>query len=170
MKLLPRMLSLTALGLTLAVHPAFGQSDQSILLLDPGGHTSMVHQALFTPGGKELISVGEDKVIRVWDTASGKPLGVIHGQIGPGLHDMLFAAALSRDGKTLAVAGNTYEGSLSPDPNNTSSNRVYIRVFHLDNLRARPIQAGVEHDSAALGHQHQAAHAPRRDPGLLPRR
>ncbi len=116
------------------------QSDQPILFLDPGGHTGIVRQALFTPGGRELISVGEDKVIRVWDTQTGKQLGTIHGQIGEGPHGQLYAAALSRDGKTLAVAGNTYEGALS---NDFDKNRVYIHLIHLEDLHAQPMRVSM---------------------------
>ncbi len=55
--------------------------------------------------GDSSISVGNDKVIRCWDTATGEPLRTLRGQIGPGPEGMLFAAALSPDGQTLAVGG-----------------------------------------------------------------
>ena len=139
MKLLLRLCLALLLGFWL--RPAMAQSDQPSLFLDPGGHTGIVRQALFTPGGKELISVGEDKVIRVWDTQTGKQLGTIHGQIGEGPHGQLYAAALSHDGKTLAVAGNTYEGELSSDA--FDKNRVYVYVIHLDDLRAQPIRVSM---------------------------
>lgn len=143
MKLLTRVLSLAAFstiafGLTLP--QARAQSDSQILVLDPGGHTSIVRQTLFTPSGKELISIGEDKVVRIWDTHTGKQIGAIHGQIGIGVHDKLYAAALSRDGKTLAVAGTTYEGDLSDD---VSKNRVYIRLYHLEDLRSQPMKVSM---------------------------
>ena len=139
MKLLLRLCLTLLLGFGLRA--ATAQSDQLSLFLDPGGHTGIVRQALFTPGGKELISVGEDKVIRVWDTQTGKQLGTIHGQIGEGPHGQLYAAALSHDGKTLAVAGNTYEGELSSDA--FDKNRVYIYVIHLDDLHAQPIRVSM---------------------------
>ena len=143
MKLLTRALSLaafSALAFGLTLPQARAQSDSQILVLDPGGHTSIVRQTVFTPSGKELISIGEDKVVRVWDTKTGKQIGAIHGQIGEGVHDKLYAAALSRDGKTLAVAGTTYEGELSED---ASRNRVYIRLYHLDDLRSQPMRVSM---------------------------
>jgi len=41
-----------------------------ILVLDAGGHTSSVTGAVFTPDGRQLITVSEDKTIRVWDVNS----------------------------------------------------------------------------------------------------
>ncbi len=76
-----------------------------ILVLDSGGHTSMVNKVLFTPDGTELISVSNDKTIRFWDVASGEPIRVLRPPIGPGLEGKLYAAALSPDGRTLAVGG-----------------------------------------------------------------
>ena len=76
-----------------------------ILVLDSGGHTSIVWKVLFTPDGKELISVSDDKTIRFWDVASGEPIRVLRPPIGPGDEGKLYAAALSPDGRTLAVGG-----------------------------------------------------------------
>ena len=76
-----------------------------ILVLDSGGHTSNVWKVLFTPDGKELISVSDDKTIRFWDVASGVPIRVLRPPIGPGPDGKLYDAALSPDGRTLAVGG-----------------------------------------------------------------
>ncbi len=76
-----------------------------ILVLDSGGHTSTVWKVLFTPDGKELISVSDDKTVRFWDVASGEPIRVLRPPIGPGPEGKLYAAALSPDGRTLAVGG-----------------------------------------------------------------
>jgi len=74
-------------------------------VLDSGGHTSSVWKVLFTPDGKRLISVSDDKTIRFWDVASGEPIRVLRPPIGPGPEGKLYAAALSPDGRTLAVGG-----------------------------------------------------------------
>ena len=84
--------------------------DKPILVLDAGGHTDIVWQVLFTPDGHELVTVSNDKTIRYWDVATGEPLRVLRPPIGRGPEGMLYAAALSPDGRTLAVGGNGFEG------------------------------------------------------------
>jgi WD40 repeat protein len=76
-----------------------------ILTLDAGGHTAPVARVLFTPDGKQLVTVAHDKTIRVWNLATGEALHVLRPPIGKGDEGKLLAAALSPDGKTLAVGG-----------------------------------------------------------------
>jgi WD40 repeat protein len=85
---------------------AQGGPEKPTLVLDADGHTATVKQVLFTPDGKELITVSEDKTVRFWDVASGEPLRTLRPPIGPGKSGMLYAAALSPDGTALAVAGH----------------------------------------------------------------
>ncbi|NQT11959.1 MAG: WD40 repeat domain-containing protein, partial [Planctomycetes bacterium] len=80
-------------------------SGKPLLVLDPGGHTAIVSQVCFTPDGRSLVSVSHDKTIRVWDVATGEPLRVLRPPIGPGGQGMLYAAAVSPDGRLLAAAG-----------------------------------------------------------------
>ena len=79
--------------------------DKPILVLDAGGHTAVVWNVLFTPDGRELITVSYDKTLRVWDVATGEPLRVLRPPIGRGPEGGLYAAALAPDGRTLAVGG-----------------------------------------------------------------
>jgi WD40 repeat protein len=76
-----------------------------MVVLDAGGHTARVRKVLFTPDSRRLITVSEDKTARIWDLASGETLQVLRPPIGPGAEGMLYAAALSPDGETLAMAG-----------------------------------------------------------------
>ncbi len=85
--------------------PAGGS--EPILVLDTGGHIGRVMTVLFTPDGKQLISVSHDKTIRTWDVITGTPLRVLRPPIGPGPQGMLYAEALSPDGRTLATGGNS---------------------------------------------------------------
>ena len=88
---------------------SFARADDAIekptLVLDAGGHTAIVKKVLFTPDGRELITVSYDKTIRIWEASSGEPLRILRPPIGPGQEGMLFAAALSPNGRTLAVGG-----------------------------------------------------------------
>jgi WD40 repeat protein len=94
--------------LVLALAPAAlagAEPERPILVLDAGGHTARVMDVLFTRDGRELVTVSEDKTIRVWDVKSGEPLPVLRPPIGRGPEGKLYAAALSPDGRTLAVGG-----------------------------------------------------------------
>ncbi len=79
--------------------------DEPQLVIDPHGHSDMVMNVIFSPDGSTLVSVSRDKTIRVWDVKSGEPLKTFRGQLGQGPEGMLYAGALSPDGKILALGG-----------------------------------------------------------------
>lgn len=103
------MRRLCLLALVLAFpSTALGQvKGTPILVLEAGGHTSMMGKVLFTPDNRQLISVASDKTVRVWYVETGELLSVYRPPIGPGEDGQLMAAALTQDGKMLAVAGNS---------------------------------------------------------------
>jgi hypothetical protein len=64
------------------------------------GHEDWVNSAAFSPDGKRIVTATRDKTARVWDAASGKPIGEpLQGHEGP-----LFSAAFSRDGQRILTA------------------------------------------------------------------
>jgi WD40 repeat protein/dimeric dUTPase (all-alpha-NTP-PPase superfamily) len=75
------------------------------IVINPMGHTGKVHSLTFTPDGQRLISVSEDKSIRVWNVANGEMVTKYESQIGDGYEGMFYASALSPNGKYLAVGG-----------------------------------------------------------------
>jgi WD40 repeat protein len=75
------------------------------LMLDTGGHMAKVIEVEITPDGRQLISASNDKTIRIWDTATGKPLRIIRGESAPGNWGVIRSMALSPDGKWLVVGG-----------------------------------------------------------------
>src|SRR5688572_21360635 len=52
--------------------PSLPVQEGAIPHVDPGRHSGRITALLFTPDERELVSVSEDKTIRVWDTASGE--------------------------------------------------------------------------------------------------
>ena len=91
------------------------------LMLDTGGHRGLIRSLAFTPDGREIVSAGLDKVVRVWDWKSGKTVRTIRGQVGlePWNDGRIHAAALSPDGHSLAVGGNM--ARLETDPPSLAS-------------------------------------------------
>jgi WD40 repeat protein len=79
--------------------------EKPLLVLNAGGHIGRIRGLFFTPDGKELVSVGEDRTVRVWGVGDGEARHVLHLPVGPEDHatDLGLAAALSPDGKTVAV-------------------------------------------------------------------
>ena len=93
------------------------------LVIDSGGHMGMIRDVAFTRDGRFLVSAGDDKVIRIWDTVMGKTIRTIRGQIGEGDGGKINALALSPDNRYLAVGGY-FPGSLE--------DRGAIRVYDFD--------------------------------------
>jgi WD40 repeat protein len=137
-----------ALAVVLLFSPSFSRGDAPstpaaddapILQITPDGHTSQVCSMVWTPDGKQLISAGADKVIRIWDTASGEIVRELRGQIGSGSQGKMYAAALSPDGKTLVVGGYGMNGHWGD-----------IRCFDLQSGTIRRVWRGHESTIIAL--------------------
>jgi WD40 repeat protein len=92
------------LAVTLAKQAVRDQAPP-LLMLDTGGHMALIRDVAFTPDGRQLVSAGDDKVIRIWDWQAGKTVTTIRGQVEPGDEGKIFAMALSPDGRWLAAGG-----------------------------------------------------------------
>jgi WD40 repeat protein len=73
-------------------------------------HKKWIRRVVATPDGKQVISVGDDMVARVWDAASGKQVHELKGhaeKTPTHFPSMLFAATVTADGKLLATGDKT---------------------------------------------------------------
>lgn len=91
-----RMASLLLLVLPLT----FAFAEQNLTPRAIGTHAGGIASVDFSPDGKQLVSGGGDKVVRIWDVASGKSLHELKGPTS-----FTCAARFSPDGKTVAAAG-----------------------------------------------------------------
>lgn len=64
------------------------------------GHTRWVRDLAYTPDGTRLVSVGDDRVVRIWNLADGKVLHALTGHT-----DWITALAIRDDGRYAASAG-----------------------------------------------------------------
>jgi WD40 repeat protein len=98
------------LGIVPEIPPLPPPEARPVLVLDPGGHTGVVRKVFFTPDARQIVTVSLDKTVRVWDAQTGEPLRTLRLPVGPGSEGALAAAALSPDGKRLAVGGTPFGG------------------------------------------------------------
>ena len=94
---------LGALFLSLMVFLAAAQVPR--IALQSQGHTGRIPSLAFTPDGTRLVSISEDKTIKIWQVGSGALLKTLESEIGDGFEGMLYASAMAPSGKWLAVAG-----------------------------------------------------------------
>jgi Flp pilus assembly protein TadD/DNA-binding beta-propeller fold protein YncE len=107
MQRLARTLSLIAFLLTAAVRPCRAQFvDSRRIGTSPMGHDEWATQVLYTPSGKEIVSVGADGRIATWDAATGKLLREVV------LAAPVLALDISKDGSTLAVGDASGRASI----------------------------------------------------------
>lgn len=75
------------------------------IVIDSKGHSARINNIHYTADGTRIVTVSEDKTIKIWDVDTGKMLRKFESQIGQGPEGMLYASSLSPDGNLLAVAG-----------------------------------------------------------------
>ena len=79
-------------------------NQRPVLALDSGGHTGFIQHVFIMADGQKVITVSEDKTVRVWDINTRTSVNTFRFPSGPGKEGSLEAAALSPKGR-LAVSG-----------------------------------------------------------------
>lgn len=80
------------------------------IVINPLGHSGKIFNLNYTPDGEKIISISEDKSIKVWDAETGEMIKQYYCQIGDGPEGILYSSAISPDGKYLAVGGYPVSG------------------------------------------------------------
>jgi WD40 repeat protein len=127
------------LTMTLAERP-ISQAAVPQLMLDTGGHMGAIYSLLWSRDGRNVISGGDDKVIRIWDLLSGKTVRAIRGATGAGNEGKIAAMALSQDERWLAVGGDISGG--------------VIRLHDFKSGTIRRLLTGHEHSVRGLAFSH----------------
>lgn len=95
------IMALLPLAMTRAAptSPSAAGPDGPRLVIETGGHKAIIRELIFAANGRELVSVGDDKTIRIWSvSADGRQAALtrtLRGQIEAGRAGMMTAAALS---------------------------------------------------------------------------
>ena len=101
------------------------------------GHDDIVSGAAFSPDGKRIVTASLDKTARVWDAATGQPIG----EPLKGHEDLVYSAAFSPDGKRIVTASwdktaRVWDtGQPIGEPLRGHEGRVYSAAFSPDGKR-----------------------------------
>ena len=92
---------LVGLGAAVAGEP----TGAPLLRLETGMHTAMIRRIATDAAGRWAVTASDDKTARIWDVASGEPVGVLRVLQDGGNEGELRAVAMSPDGTQIAVGG-----------------------------------------------------------------
>lgn len=81
-------------------------SVEPVLRIEAGAHLSLVTRVSTDAQGRWILTSSEDKTGRLWDAGNGKLLAVLRPPLGSEGVGAIYAAALSPDGKQIALGGN----------------------------------------------------------------
>jgi WD40 repeat protein len=77
------------------------------LRIETGMHGAAINGIAVDEADHEIVTVSDDKTLRLWSEASGDLVNTLRAPIGPGPEGGLYAAALSPSGKTIVTGGYT---------------------------------------------------------------
>ncbi len=87
------------------VLPGVAQQGQPVLRIETGTHSAGVGDAAVDAAGRIMVTVSDDKTARIWSLPDLRQLFVIRPDIGSGQGGVLYTAAISPDGRLVAIGG-----------------------------------------------------------------
>jgi len=88
-----------------ASHPT-----RPVLTIDPGMHTAPIRAAAVDVAGRFIVTVSDDKTVRIWDADNGSLRHTIYMPAGPNRVGQMYAVAIEPKGSLVAAAGFTAQG------------------------------------------------------------
>src|SRR5262249_38953441 len=76
-----------------------------ILRIETGMHGASINGLAVDEAHGQMVTVSDDKTVRIWSIADGQLAATARGPIGAGSEGALYAVALSPSGDTIAVGG-----------------------------------------------------------------
>ncbi len=123
---------ITILTLNFIILNVYAQTKEPILRLNSQMHTAFINRISIDAVGKYILTASNDKTAKLWSAASGDLLKTLRTPIGHGKEGMLYASALSPNGKIAAVAGWTKNDDIYLF--NTSTGEIQQRLTGLGNV------------------------------------
>ena len=87
-----------------------GVSQGHFLRIEMGMHSSIITSLAVDAQNQFIVTGSQDKTVRLWELSTGRLLKIFRPPIGEGPWGMIFAVAISPDGKTIACGGRTESG------------------------------------------------------------
>jgi WD40 repeat protein len=84
-----------------------GVPEEPFLRIEMGMHSSIISSIAKDAQNQFIVTGSQDKTVRLWETSTGRLLKIFRPSIGEGPIGMIFAVAVSPDGKTIACGGRT---------------------------------------------------------------
>ncbi len=102
-----RCFGVAVFGFSAAVLAAPNLPKEPVLRIETGSHLGLISRISADASGRWIVTASEDKTARLWDARSGQAISVLRPPIGTESLGVIYAAAISPDGRTVALGGNS---------------------------------------------------------------